>query len=574
LRLLEARDRRDAERRFGRVWEANEIERDRALNDDFVALDLVPELSCGEGPWRNLVIEGDNFDALRHLRMTHAGRVKCIYIDPPYNTGNSDFVYNDSFVDREDAWRHSKWCEFMYQRLKLARHLLREDGAIFVSIDDNEVAPLRLMMDSVFSPSNYIATLVWEKGKKGDSKFFSVAHEYMLVYANNKAFQLDQGVVWRRRKAGVDTVLAYYEKLRAAHEQNHAQIRVSMMKWYRSLPKTDPAKQHKHYCWSDDRGLYFPDNFHGPDDGRESRPRYDILHPVTGKSCKKPSTGWRWEEERTKRALAEVPPRIHFGPDESTIPCRKSYLSEVDAEPMPSVFYKDGRAATLEVEAVLGKGAFSFPKDSAVLADILRLCVGPDDIVLDFFAGSGTTGHAVQKLNAEDGGRRRFILVSSTEATTDEPEKNLCRDVCAERLRRVMQGYTGRDGSGVSGIGGDFAYLRTHRVPQRELLALDHAQVWAALQLIHCETLTPYAKVPFLWAGDEDSAVVYVPRFDKRIVETLRQRCASAGEVVLYSWQPQTLRQHLRSSHISHLPVADTLTRRFRLNLELNAPRP
>ena len=130
IELLKARDQRT---RFGLVWEANEIERDRALNGDFVALDLVPELSCGPAPWRNLIIEGDNFDALRHLRMTFAGQVKCIYIDPPYNTGNRDFVYNDRFVDREDSWRHSKWCEFMFQRLMLARDLLTPDGAVIVA---------------------------------------------------------------------------------------------------------------------------------------------------------------------------------------------------------------------------------------------------------------------------------------------------------------------------------------------------------------------------------------------------------------------------------------------------------
>ncbi len=130
VRLLEARDRRDATR-FGLVWEANEIERDRAVNADFVALDLVPEQCVGDAPWRNLIIEGDNFDALRYLRMTHAGRVKCIYIDPPYNTGNRDFVYNDRFVEINDSWRHSTWREFMYQRLILVEDLLRQFCALF-----------------------------------------------------------------------------------------------------------------------------------------------------------------------------------------------------------------------------------------------------------------------------------------------------------------------------------------------------------------------------------------------------------------------------------------------------------
>ncbi len=162
VRLLEARDRRDATR-FGLVWEANEIERDKALNGDFVALDLDEKLSCGEAPYKNLIIEGDNFDALRHLRMCYAGKVKCIYIDPPYNTGNKDFVYNDRFVDKEDGWRHSKWCEFMFQRLTLAKDLLTQDGVIFVSIDDNEVATLRLLMDRIFGAGNFVANCIWQK---------------------------------------------------------------------------------------------------------------------------------------------------------------------------------------------------------------------------------------------------------------------------------------------------------------------------------------------------------------------------------------------------------------------------
>ncbi len=174
LRLLAARDRRDATR-FGLVWEANEIDRDEAINSDFVALDLVPEQSVGAEPWRNLIIEGDNFDALRALRMTHAGRVKCIYIDPPYNTGNRDFVYNDRFVDVNDSWRHSTWCEFMYQRLLLAKDLLRQDGVIFVSIDDNEIFALGMLMKRVFSEANFIANVIWQKRYGGGAAFTNMS---------------------------------------------------------------------------------------------------------------------------------------------------------------------------------------------------------------------------------------------------------------------------------------------------------------------------------------------------------------------------------------------------------------
>ena len=184
VRLLRERDRKP---RFGLVWERDEIEHDRAVNDDFVALDFDPSLSCGGAPFRNLIIEGDNFDALRFLRMTHAGKVKCIYIDPPYNTGNKDFIYNDRFIDKDDAYKHSKWLEFMYRRLVVAKELLAEDGVFFVSIDDTEYAPLKLLLDRIFGEKNFLANLVWQTDGNFDNQArFKICHEYVLVYAVNE----------------------------------------------------------------------------------------------------------------------------------------------------------------------------------------------------------------------------------------------------------------------------------------------------------------------------------------------------------------------------------------------------
>ena len=225
--------------------------------------------------------------------------------------------------------------------------------------------------------------IVWEKGKKGDSKLVSITHEYIVAFARNKTLLKERGVRWRRRKPGIDDVLAQYDSLRIGKLNDHPAIRKAMMAWYRELPKGDVRRNHKHYNHSDARGLYFAADFAGPDDGRESRPRYSILHPATGEPCAVPSTGWRWEEETTKQALAESPPRIHFGRDHTTIPNRKSYLFEIDEEPMLSVFYTDGRAATLEVESILGAGAFQFPKDSNVIADLVGMVTEPGDLVLD-----------------------------------------------------------------------------------------------------------------------------------------------------------------------------------------------
>jgi adenine-specific DNA-methyltransferase len=196
IRLLRERDRKP---RFGLVWERDEIDHDNTLNDDFVVLDFDPSLSCGDAPWRNLIIEGDNFDALRYLRMTHAGKVRCIYIDPPYNTGNKDFIYNDRFVDKDDVYKHSKWLEYLYRRLVLARDLMAEDGVLLVSINDENRAKLELLLEQVF-PGMRVGSFVWRTKDTGNDagQFFSQVHEHVLAYANpafifqGKAIKLDK----------------------------------------------------------------------------------------------------------------------------------------------------------------------------------------------------------------------------------------------------------------------------------------------------------------------------------------------------------------------------------------------
>lgn len=391
----------------------------------------------------NIYISGDNLDGLKHLLKSYNGEIKCIYIDPPYNTGSDGFVYQDKFnytketlqeklsVSEEEAERildltkrgsasHSAWLMFMYSRLLLAKDLLKDDGVVFISIDDNEQANLKLLCNDVFGEENFIGNVVWQKSKKGDAKLISTTHEYILAFARNKTKTIERGI-WRIKKIGVDDVLNYYDQLVERYNNDHDRISKEMQRWYASMPKTDPKLNHKHYKYSDARGLYFAADFAGPDDGRTSRPRYDILHPVTGKPCKKPSTGWRWDENRTKSALAEKPQRLHFGPDETTIPCRKSYLKDISSEPPSSVFYKDGRTATLLVENLVGPGVFSFPKDTEVLAEYIGVSSGPDSIILDFFSGSGSTAHAVMQLNAsEERSKRKFIAVQLPEVLSPD----------------------------------------------------------------------------------------------------------------------------------------------------------
>jgi adenine-specific DNA-methyltransferase len=532
IRLLEARDRRDATR-FGLVWEANEIERDRALNSDFVALDLVPEHSCGSAPYENLIIEGDNFDALRALRLSHAGQVKCIYIDPPYNTGNRDFVYNDSFVDREDSWRHSKWCEFMFQRLILAKDLLREDGVIFVSIDDNEMAALRLLMDRVFGAGNFVANFIWKKVDSPNDNKVAITpdHEFILCFAlNSRSAKFDQVDAPHILEAygGIDSGgRRYRDRLVKKNGKN-------------SLRKDRPT-------------MFFP--IIDPD-GNEVYPIHDNGEEARWAMGKDAVIKHRqggtlvWKKKQKLGAVVWEPYAREYAPD---LPARPYPTIWADLPTMR-------QAKTMLRDIFNTADLFSTPKPVELIARILKMAAGPRDIILDFFAGSGTTAHAVLKMNAEDGGKRRFILVSSTEATTEEPEKNLCRDVCATRVRRVIEGYGDQPGTG-----SNFAYLRTRRIPPGRLVEIEHAEVWTALQLLHCKVVSPFEGDGAQVAGGAEETLVYVPRFSRKHLSALQTMIAEARSVIVYSWQPELLRQHLPGGHIQHEGMPEAFARRFGL---------
>lgn len=407
---------------------------------------------------QHVFIEGDNLEVLKLLYKAYFGKVKMIYIDPPYNTGN-DFVYPDNYADplepylqltgQKDAEGnllttntdtsgryHSRWLNMMYPRLLIARQLLADDGALFVSIGEDEQHNLRAMLHEIFGEENFVANMVWQKSKRGDSKLIAQIHEYVLVVAKNKAAAIASGH-WRKPKDGADAVLAKYRQFVTVLNNDHDVVSEAMRSWYASLPKSDPCKKHSHYRYSDDRGLYFADNFAGPDDGRKSRPRYDIIHPVTKKVCKKPRTGWRWDEERMRKALAQSPPLIHFGPDETTVPCRKTYLADTSFEPMFSVFYRDGRSASKELQNLIGSSAMDFPKNVEVLQQLMQIIPDSEALVMDFFAGSAGFCQATLQLNAVDSGKRRCVSVQLPEPIEDKTFDTIA-DIGKGRIRQVI----------------------------------------------------------------------------------------------------------------------------------------
>ena len=209
---------------------------------------------------------------------------------------------------------------------------------------------------------------------------------------------------------------------------------------------------------------------------------------------------------------------------------------------------------------------FSYPKPLSLIQSLVQQCTTGNDLVLDFFGGSGTTAHAVLAQNTEDDQSRRFIMVSSTEATEKSPEVNICRDVCHRRIAAAVNGYSSATKQGlktVNGLGGDFAYLRCRRIPPGRLVEIEHAQVWTALQMIHREALEDFHATEFLHAGDDESALFYVPRFTMSLVPALRKSVKETASAVIYSWQPETLRQHIRSAHVQHEAIPENLARRF-----------
>lgn len=422
---------------------------------------LVPdkERSIDFDTTQNLIIEGENLEVLKLLQSSYFKKVKMIYIDPPYNTGH-DFVYPDDYSEsKESYWEkggvmqegvridtnsessgryHSNWLSMMQSRLLLARNLLRDDGVIFVSIDDNEVHNLRKLMDEIFGEENFIAQLVWSGGRKNDSRFISISHEYVVCYVKSAIDLIENDVTWRQRKKGLEDIYSIYEKLKKKFKNDYSSIEQGLSDWYAGLDNTNPAKNHSHYSHVDERGIYFAADISWPGGGG---PKYEVLHPVTHKPCSVPSRGWMFSDPKKMTEVIKDN-RVHFGPDENSVPCIKSYLKDREAQVPYSVFYQDGRAATKRLRELLGGDLFDHPKDENVLKDIVEFCTKGDDLVLDFFAGSGTTAHSVMELNKQDGGNRKFILVQLPEATDEKSEAfkagyKTISQITIERVKRA-----------------------------------------------------------------------------------------------------------------------------------------
>ena len=332
----------EADEKYGLNWHGKRRARQIALTPSTGTLRPCPDESVDWTTTQNLMIEGDNLEVLKLLQKSYAGKVKMIYMDPPYNTGK-DFVYPDNFRDsignylqltgqieggakltaNTDASGrfHTDWLNMIYPRLRLAKSLLTKDGAIFVSCDEAEQPRLRVAMEDIFGQENFIADMVWAAGRKNDSRLISISHEYIVCYARDAGYLTEQKVEWRQRKKGLEDIYAQHAKLVRELKGDYDAITAGMRAWFRELADSHPSKASKHYNCVDKRGVYFPADISWPGGGG---PKYEVLHPKTQRPVSVPSRGWMTSDpQKMQQWISED--RVHFGVDESAVPCIKSY---------------------------------------------------------------------------------------------------------------------------------------------------------------------------------------------------------------------------------------------------------
>ena len=426
-------------KKYGLVWEEKPEELVEMCKEKLPVLKEVKnkEIITDKDKPVNLLIEGDNYHALSVLNYTHAKKVDVIYIDPPYNTGNKDFIFNDHYVDREDAYRHSKWLAFMEKRLKLAKNLLKDTGVIFISIDDNEVAQLKLLMDhpDLFGENNFIANFIWRsKGGSGtDPNNITVETEYTLCYARNiNRLRLNR---YKADTSGYG-LIDKYVKVRGKYKLN--KLDRKSLGYIKSLDF--PIKQG------------------------------NLIAIPGGKENYKKIWRWRWSKKKVDWGLKNGFIVLKKGNNGIVSAYYKLYEfcdnegNIIRREYPYNNLIPDGLCTTStgnsEIEKIFGKRVFEYPKSSKLMRYILSITSKQNSIILDYMAGTGTTGQAVLELNKEDGGSRKFILCTNNENNNGNGYK-IAEDICYPRIKKVIGGYKNFKNEKVAGLGGNLKYFKT-----------------------------------------------------------------------------------------------------------------
>lgn len=508
-------------KKYGLVWEDKPEDVEERLREELPVLCEVKDkaiLSDEPDAPNHILIEGDNLEALTALSYTHEGKIDVIYIDPPYNRGDNDFIYNDKYIDKDNPFRHSLWLSFMKKRLKIAKTLLSDRGVLIVHIDEHEFDALHLFLETeLFGAAQNLGLIVWNKmNPKGDAQSTATMHEYIFLFCKDKeSFALNENNMLRD-KANAEQIIAKGKSLitkigkkdvpdelkqllknynypktlikQLEIEYNYDVICQEFQSW---LSKSTFSKGEKAYKYLDTNGDVFrtvsmawPNKENAPDDYW-----IPLLHPVSGKECPLPSRGWRNPTSTMKKLLGETPVVYYCGltikgeiafstkkNGQYNIPERVYYLKDNMMENVPSL-YNDGSSDDQLLSDIGVK--FPYPKTISVATYLLKnICRDKSISILDFFAGSGTTLHATMQLNAEDGGHRQCILVTNN-------ENNICEEVTYERNKRVINGYTTPKGVEVAGLKANtLRYYKTDYIPRERTQKNMRALVAAATDLL------------------------------------------------------------------------------------------
>lgn len=434
----------NTKKKYGLVWEdkPEDVEEQlRSMLPVFAELkDRAIISEDAEAP-NHILIEGDNLHALTALSYTHEGKIDVIYIDPPYNTGNKDFIYNDQYVDKEDTYRHSKWLSFVEKRLKIAKQLLSEKGVIFISIDDNEQAQLKMLCDEIFHNINFIGSVIWHNSSRASGNQISTVHEYLHVYGKSIATI----PIWKTKRSGFEKIV---EKVKKEWPKNPVETKKLLQLFIQEklIEDEEEFKFLKNYSNIDNNGrIFYAVDLSG--DGQGEPKRFgDITLPAP--------KGRHWMSQEFIDNLYKEDRIIWKGKR----PYRAVYLDESEERPQGIVRYPT-RTGRHQLKDILQKEIFNNPKPTFLIQKFLKLSSNLNSTILDFFAGSGTTLHATMALNAEDGGNRQCILVTNN-------ENNIAEEVTYERNKRVIQGYNNTKGDAVKGLAkNNLRYFKSDFVP-------------------------------------------------------------------------------------------------------------
>ncbi len=472
-------------KKYGLLWEEHEEKVDEELKTKIPTFEEVKnkEIVSNKDDKFNFLLEGDNLHSLYLLEKTHKGKIDLIYIDPPYNRGEKDFIYDDKIVDENDTFKHSKWLSFMNRRLEIAKKLLKEDGIIIINIDEHESAPLLLLLNDIFGENNNLGEIIWnKKNPKGDAQGISTMHETIFCFAKNKEFLfVNNNDICKRKKINAEKMIAkaksLYKKVgkrlipddveNAIKPFNYPDkikedfyviynldlVNKEYQNWLKNQSFSNGEKAYK---FIDNQGriyrgvsMAWPNKQKAPDDYF-----IPLVHPITGKECPVPARGWRNPPETMKRLLNDN--RILFGIDETKQPERKYYLDENIMENTPSIYESADSSDSLLSSMGLD---FDYAKPvSEVIYTLINIHPNPMTI-LDFFAGSGTTAQAVLELNKEDNRKRQFILCTNN-------ENNICEDITYQRIKTVITGKRKDNTEYSNGMNANLKYYKTTYIPR------------------------------------------------------------------------------------------------------------